>query len=181
MSAADGEPSQQQVSEQKSDTDQVADSLQSVESAAEKLTREVATVIDALKKKASDSARATRDHSEIVLQASLGVKDGVKMVEQASMEALLQASEMRKHIADLTTLAKMAEKVRRDLFYLEIEASRLRDKAVKRMSRAASAKSARAVQKSDAEGVELQPVVKRVQEKEDEKDDNTKMLQREGE
>lgn len=142
--------------------EQVAETLKDVENAAEKLTREVTTVVTAIKKRAAETARNTRDHNEIVLQATIGVKDSVKMVEQASMEALLQISEMKTYFDDLMKFAKIAENVRRDLFYLEIEATHLRDKSVKRLRSAASAKSARAV-RNNVDDVELQPVLKKVE------------------
>lgn len=145
-------PTEQAAESSPPDAVSLSKRVDETEAAATALGLELAGVVHALKTRAEESARATLEHSRVVARASDGVKEGVKALEQSTMDMLRRAAEVRAQIAPLRDLARAAEKVRRELFYLEIDATRLRNHAVKRMARAASAKSARAVQKGNAQG-----------------------------
>lgn len=117
----------------------------SAEVAVEKLAQELGTMMNLLGKQTEASARATEQHSELILRASTGVKNAVKHLEEETMSMLKEAADLHALLGGLSELGRETAKVRRELFALELDVVKLHQKAVGRMSRAASARSARMV------------------------------------
>lgn len=118
---------------------------EAAEDATQKLSQELHAMMGALKSHTLESARSTQQHSAVVMRAAAGVKEAAKNIEEESMGMLKQAADLHALMSGLAELGQQAAKVRRELFNLEIDVVKLHGKAVKRMSRAASARSVRVI------------------------------------
>lgn len=100
--------------------------LEQVDTAAKALSAELASVMRVLQGRTTRAARATEANVSVAERAVNSAAEAVDTLDQQTHALFEQAHVLHSYLGVLNDLAKTSQAVRRELFSMEIEASKLR-------------------------------------------------------